>query len=76
MLPIINPNPDMVLRNGDLLWLLGTNKMGGKLLISDMIGEGENCPNSEEKPAESKLQEHDIPEEETDTKQASSEADK
>ncbi len=39
MLPIFNPRPDMVIRNDDVLWLLGTKKMASKLLINDVLPE-------------------------------------
>lgn len=36
-LPIINPNPSMIINNSDLLWILGSQKMGNKLLKADLI---------------------------------------
>ena len=35
--PFIDPSPSMILRAGDTLWVLGTQKMGAILLDSDLI---------------------------------------
>lgn len=37
MLPIITPLPSMVLNTGDLIWVLGTQKMGSKLVKEELI---------------------------------------
>ena len=37
LLPIYRPRPDMILRNDDILWLLGTDKMASKLLINGVL---------------------------------------
>lgn len=37
LLPIINPNPNLRLNAGDLLWVLGEQRMGEKLLKEELI---------------------------------------
>jgi len=35
--PLINPNHNMVINNKDLIWVLGTQKMAGKLARADLL---------------------------------------
>ncbi len=37
MLPIMNPSPDMVLENGDLVWVLGGRSMGEALVAEGLV---------------------------------------
>lgn len=37
LLPIINPNPNLRLNSGDLLWVLGEQRMGEKLVKAELI---------------------------------------
>ena len=37
MLPISNPNPDMRLENGDLVWVLGSKQMGERLVAEGVV---------------------------------------
>jgi CPA2 family monovalent cation:H+ antiporter-2 len=37
MLPIIDPNPDMTLRAGDLVWVLGAQEMAAKLAAEGLL---------------------------------------
>ncbi|MCC2865502.1 cation:proton antiporter [Ihubacter massiliensis] len=41
MLPIVNPDIDMVIEEGDLLWVIGTQKMANSLLKADFLDEEE-----------------------------------
>ena len=37
MLPIVNPSTNMVLAVGDLIWVLGSQKMANALLKEELI---------------------------------------
>lgn len=37
LLPIVTPLPSMILNTGDLIWVLGTQKMGSKLVKDELI---------------------------------------
>jgi len=37
VLPILNPAPDFVLNNDDLLWVLGSKRMGQKLVQQGLL---------------------------------------
>lgn len=41
MLPIVNPDINMVIEQGDLLWVIGTQKMANSLLKADFLDEEE-----------------------------------
>ena len=41
MLSIVNPDIDMVIEEGDLLWVIGTQKMANSLLKADFLDEEE-----------------------------------
>ncbi len=41
MLPIVNPDINMVIEEGDLLWVIGTQKMANSLLKADFLDEEE-----------------------------------
>ena len=41
MLPIVNPDINTVIEEGDLLWVIGTQKMANKLLKADYLDEEE-----------------------------------
>ena len=41
MLPIVNPDVNMVIEEGDLLWVIGTQKMANSLLKADYLDEEE-----------------------------------
>lgn len=41
MLPIVNPDLNMVIEEGDLLWVIGTQKMANSLLKADFLDEEE-----------------------------------
>lgn len=41
MLPIVNPDIDMVIEEGDLLWVIGTQKMANSLLKADFLDDEE-----------------------------------
>ncbi|MEG0829031.1 MAG: cation:proton antiporter [Anaerovoracaceae bacterium] len=40
-LPIINPDIDMIIEEGDLIWVLGTQKMADRLLKADFLDDEE-----------------------------------
>lgn len=37
LLPIVTPLPSMILSAGDLIWVLGSQKMGSKLVKEELI---------------------------------------
>ena len=41
MLPIVNPDINMVIEEGDLLWVIGTQKMANSLLKADFLDDEE-----------------------------------
>ena len=40
-LPIVNPDKNMIIESGDLLWVIGTQKMANSLLRADLLDEEE-----------------------------------
>jgi CPA2 family monovalent cation:H+ antiporter-2 len=38
-LPMVNPDKNMMIEKGDLLWVIGTQKMANSLLKADMLDE-------------------------------------
>lgn len=38
-LPIVNPDKNMIIEQGDLLWVIGTQKMANSLLKADLLDE-------------------------------------
>ena len=36
-LPILDPNPNLLLRDGDLLWVMGSQEMAGKLVTAGLL---------------------------------------
>ena len=38
-LPMVNPDKNMLIEKGDLLWVIGTQKMANSLLRADMLDE-------------------------------------
>lgn len=38
-LPIVNPDKNMIIEQGDLLWVIGTQKMANSLLRADLLDE-------------------------------------
>lgn len=37
LLPIVSPLPSMIINSGDLIWVLGSQKMGSKLVTDELI---------------------------------------
>lgn len=40
-LPVVNPDKNMIIESGDLLWVIGTQKMANSLLKADLLDEEE-----------------------------------